>query len=228
MLFNPRRRLESHLVDALDVMRIEWAAVKGRWFLPKQMPTQGKEYLQLGSGGDHIEGFLNTCYFLNKQADAWVDVRFPLRFPDNTWRGIYAHHVVEHASYADSRRLFRECHRTLKPSGIFRMVVPDLEVFIRYYVNPSPAERAGIFTLSKNMQGLDLKTPLEVMDHVFRDTKFNRHQSAWDWETAKQRLSDAGFSKVVRQDVNVSLDPKLAGHDKPHWAKFSLYIEAMK
>jgi predicted SAM-dependent methyltransferase len=226
MLFNPRRRLEPHLIDALDVMRIEWAAVKGRWFLPKQLSTQGKEYLQLGSGSDRIDGFLNSCYFLNREAEAWVDIRFPLRFPDNSWRGIYAHHVVEHISYPDSCQLFSESRRTLQPGGIFRMVVPDLEVFLNYYLKADPNERSEIFSLYPTE--LDAITPLEVIDYVFRDNKFNCHRSAWDWETAQKRLLAAGFFRVIRQQVNVSLDPRLAGHDKPHWSKFSLYVEAQK
>jgi predicted SAM-dependent methyltransferase len=230
MLFNPRRRLEPHLVDALDVMRIEWAAVRGRWLLPQQVSTQGKEYLQLGSGDDRLEGFLNSCYFLNKGADAWIDARFPLRFAEDTWRGIYAHHIVEHLSYPDARQLFRECRRTLRPGGVFRMVVPDLQVFISHYMNPNPAERSRIFSLlpDYHMEAIDVGTPLEMVDHMFRDTKFNRHLSAWDWETAERRLNEAGFSRIVRQGVNASLDPKLAGHDKPHWAEFSLYVEAVK
>jgi hypothetical protein len=78
------------------------------------------------------------------------------------------------------------------------------------------------------MSTLDAKTPLEMLDYIFRDNRFNRHLCSWDWETAELRLKEAGFSKVVRQNVNVSLDPKLAGHDKPHWAQFSLYVEAVK
>jgi predicted SAM-dependent methyltransferase len=230
VLFKPRRRLEAHLIDALDVMRIEWAAVKGRWFLPKQLSTEGKEYLQLGSGSDHIDGFLNSCYFLNKQAEVWVDIRFPLRFADNSWRGIYAHHVVEHISYVDASRLFAECRRVLQPGGVFRMVVPNLEIFINYYIKTDTKKRSEIFSLypETQMKDLDVMTPLEMIDYIFRDNKFNRHRSAWDWETAQKRLVKAGFSRVVRQEVNVSLDPRLSGHDKPHWSKFSLYVDAQR
>ena len=67
-----------------------------------------------------------------------------------------------------------------------------------------------------------------MIDYIFRDDKFNRHLSAWDWETAEVRLSEAGFSRVVRQAVNESVDPRMAGHDKAHWARFSLYVEGVK
>jgi predicted SAM-dependent methyltransferase len=231
MLLNPRKRLEPHLVDALHVIRIELAAVRGRWRLPKQLTTQGKEYLQLGCGDAPIRNFLNTDSFLNSETDAGVDMRFPLRFPDNTWNGVYAHHAVEHIEYLDAYNLFREIHRVLLPGGVFRMVVPDLEVFLRCYASADKEERTGIFSLlpSHHMEGLrQIKTPLEMVDYIFRDNKFNRHLSAWDWETALLRMTEAGFSRVVRQSANVSLDAALAGHDKPHWEKHSLYVEAVK
>jgi predicted SAM-dependent methyltransferase len=231
MLFNLRKRFEPHLVDALDVMRIEFAAVRGRRHLPKQLPTQAKEYLQLGCGGDHIIGFLNTDYFLNPEADVGIDMRFPLRFPDNTWKGVYAHHSVEHIDYPDAYRLFREIRRVLRPGGVFRMIVPDLEVFLRCYASTDQRKRAEIFSIipPNHMQELSfIKTPLEMIDYIFRDNKFNRHLSTWDWETAQFRLTESGFSRVVRQKVNVSLDPMLAGHDKKHWEKHSLYVEAVK
>jgi predicted SAM-dependent methyltransferase len=130
MLFRPRTWLEPHLIEVLDLVRSEWAAIKGRMFLPKHIPNRGKEYLQIGSGDSHFDGFLNSGFFCDKMVEALVDVRFPLRFPDNNWRGIYAHHVVEHISYPDAFQLFRECRRTLKIGGVFRMVVPNLEAFI--------------------------------------------------------------------------------------------------
>lgn len=231
MLFNPRRRLEPHLVDALDALRVELAAIRGRWKLPKQIPTNGKEYLHLGCGEDLLDGFLNTDFFLNRRAEAWVDMRFPLRFADNSFRGVYAHHSVEHIDYKDGHGLFREVHRVLKPGGVFRIVVPDLEVFIRAYASGDEEARARIFSLlpAHHMQGLPgIKTPMEMIDHMFRDNKFNRHLSAWDWETARYRLSEAGFSRVMRQTVNVSLIPALAGHDKRDWERHSLYVEAVK
>ena len=67
---------------------------KGTLLFAETVVHQGKDYLQLGSGSDHIT-------VSNKAAEAWIDVRFPLRFTDNTCRGVYAHHVVEHISYTD-------------------------------------------------------------------------------------------------------------------------------
>lgn len=230
MLFHPRKRIEAHLLDALDGLLFELTAWKGRRLTPKRLPTDGREHLQLGCGTSRLEGFVNSDFYSNKSADAGIDARFPLPFDDDTWRGIYAHHVVEHLSYEDGDLLFRECLRTLKPGGVFRMIVPDLEIFLRLYLAEDAATRQEIFRLypPHAMESFALKTPLEMVDLVFRDNKYNRHLSAWDWETANTRLRDVGFSVVVKQQVNESIDPKLAGHDKPHWSQFSLYVEAVK
>ena len=230
MLFHPRKWLEPHLVDALDVLRFELTAWKGRLFSPRRLETRGLSYLQLGCWETVLDGFLNTDFFLNRKAEAYLDARFKLPFDDNTWLGVYTHHVVEHLSWEDGCSLFRECNRVLKPNGVFRMVVPDLEIFLRLYVDNDPAARQRLFDLYPVhiMDMLNVKTPLEMVDYVFRDHKFNRHLSAWDWETAECRLMEAGFSKVIRQTMNRSQDPRLAERDKPHWESFSLYVEAVK
>jgi predicted SAM-dependent methyltransferase len=230
MIFHPRRRIEPHLLSALEALRFELAALRGRLLSPKRFSTFGKKYLQLGSGDYRAESFLNSDYFLSGKAELGIDVRFPLPFADESWNGIYAHHLVEHVSYDDAYKLFRECYRVLKLGGIFRMVVPDLEVFLKLYVNPDPHARRTIFSLYPEhiMETLSVRTPLEMIDYIFRDNKHNRHLSAWDWETAKARLEAAGFSRVHRSSVNQSSDEMLLGHDKSHWSGFSLYVEAKK
>lgn len=232
MLLNPRRRLERHFVDSLDVLRIELAAIWGRQRQSKKIETRNKRYLQLGCGDRRIDGFLNTDFYLNRKAEDWIDLRFPLRFSKNTWKGVYAHHCVEHIDYTDAFNLFKEIHRVLEPGGIFRMVVPDLREFLMLYASPDSRQRREIFALlpEAHMEELKLKitTPLEMIDYLVRDNKFNRHLSSWDWETSFLRLRDAGFSNIIRREINISDDPMLAGHDNPNWARHSLYVEAIK
>lgn len=188
-------------MDTLDALRIELVGARGRICSSnKSIKTNGFEYLQLGCGDDLIPGFLNSDYFTNKKAEVGSDIRFPLRFPADTWDGIYAHHTVEHISYQDAAQLFQEVWRILRPGGTFRMIVPDLEVFLRCYSHDK-RKREEIFSLLPpyHMAKLtQISTPLEMIDYIFRDSKFNRHLSAWDWETSQFRLSEAGFTQVLR------------------------------
>jgi Methyltransferase domain len=55
--------------------------------------------------------------------------------PDGIAEGVYASHVLEHLSYDDFWIALRNTHRLLKPGGIFRLVVPDLEIRARKYLN---------------------------------------------------------------------------------------------
>jgi len=98
---------------------------------PKQVDCGDLQYLQLGCGSDLIDGFINTDHPLNKKVDVSVDARFGLPFHNNSFKGVYAHHVIEHLDYEDAYCVFGEVKRVLVPGGIFRMVVSDLKTFLR-------------------------------------------------------------------------------------------------
>lgn len=74
------------------------------------------------------------------------DLRLGLPADDNQYDLVYHSHVLEHLTPGDGQRLIRECARVLKPGGILRIVVPDLEQITRVYLQAleeawdSPAE----------------------------------------------------------------------------------------
>lgn len=55
-------------------------------------------------------------------------------FEDNTFDLVYHSHVVEHFTKTSATSFIRECYRVLKPQGILRVVVPDLEQIARLYL----------------------------------------------------------------------------------------------
>lgn len=63
------------------------------------------------------------------------DVRKRLPFQDCTMDAIYASHLWEHLYLEEALKLFKECHRTLKPAGVLRIVVPDLQSLATEYVD---------------------------------------------------------------------------------------------
>lgn len=46
----------------------------------------------------------------------------------------YASHVLEHLTRTNAQRFILECIRVLKPGGIIRLAVPDLEAIVRQYL----------------------------------------------------------------------------------------------
>jgi len=63
------------------------------------------------------------------------DLRDRMPFLDDTFDAAYGSHVLEHLDPAAGMRLLRECHRILRPRGILRIVVPDLEGIARLYLD---------------------------------------------------------------------------------------------
>jgi SAM-dependent methyltransferase len=62
------------------------------------------------------------------------DLRRGLPFPDESFDAVYGSHVLEHLEPDTAAQLLRECHRVLRPGGIVRIVVPDLEAIARLYL----------------------------------------------------------------------------------------------
>lgn len=63
------------------------------------------------------------------------DLADPLPFADGYFEGVYASHVLEHFPPDDGLRLLRECLRVLRPGGVARIVVPDLEAIAKGYLH---------------------------------------------------------------------------------------------
>jgi predicted SAM-dependent methyltransferase len=66
----------------------------------------------------------------------YVDLsREALDFPDQSFDAAYAYHVLEHLTPGEGARFVREVFRVLKPGGVFRTSVPDLESICRDYLH---------------------------------------------------------------------------------------------
>lgn len=71
------------------------------------------------------------------------DLRRRLPFPDESFDAVYGSHVLEHLEPDAAAQLLGECHRVLRPGGIARIVVPDLEAIARLYLETLEAAAAG-------------------------------------------------------------------------------------
>jgi predicted SAM-dependent methyltransferase len=71
------------------------------------------------------------------------DLRHGLPFPLDSFEAAYGSHVLEHLEPDAASRLLRECHRILRPDGILRIVVPDLEAIARLYLDSLDRAAAG-------------------------------------------------------------------------------------
>jgi SAM-dependent methyltransferase len=62
------------------------------------------------------------------------DILKPLPYENDTFDALYCNHVFEHLTLPDGFVFASELHRVLKPGGVCRVVVPDLESSTREYL----------------------------------------------------------------------------------------------
>src|SRR5262245_13945735 len=65
--------------------------------------------------------------------------------PIGTADAVYCSHMLEHVPLEDMRKALENIYAMLRPDGIFRMIVPDLETRIMRYVNSNERTRAHEF-----------------------------------------------------------------------------------
>lgn len=100
--------------------------------MPRKTP-KGLCYLNVGCG-DHFSPDWNNLDLVPMPNVVYYDICEPLPYPDVCLDAIYASHVLEHLKPNEGLRLLKEFYRVLKPEGIVRIVVPDLEVICREYL----------------------------------------------------------------------------------------------
>ncbi|HWA27691.1 MAG TPA: methyltransferase domain-containing protein [Lacunisphaera sp.] len=71
------------------------------------------------------------------------DARGGLPFAAASVDVVYHAHMLEHLDAMAARNFLAECHRVLRPGGILRVVVPDLEGIAQSYLRELAAVRQG-------------------------------------------------------------------------------------
>lgn len=92
------------------------------------------KYLNLGCGLRFHPDWVNIDIGIINPAVLNYDLRNGIPFPDLTFDLVYHSHVLEHFTRDLACDFIKECYRVLKPGGIIRIVVPDLETIVRLYL----------------------------------------------------------------------------------------------
>lgn len=173
-----------------------------------------------------LRGIVRTLGLLPKYADEvpWPtnvtihDIRNPLPWADGTFTAVYASHVLEHLFVGQARRVLKECHRVLKPGGVVRMVVPDLEACVADYVarrdvpgytGKKPGLDGSGDILNQRLLFHEVEPPggNPIMKYYHLRNNFHLHKWMYDERTLGERLKEAGFVEVKRMNYLESRIP---------------------
>lgn len=165
--------------------------------------TMNPIYLHLGCGDKKFQGFVNIDLD-SPGADMHLDLTKPLPWEQGTVTGIYSEHFFEHVAQNQGIRLLQECRRVLKPGGLVRIAMPDLEYMIGDYVNnrvhPDWARFGMPWTASR----------CERLNIAMR---WWGHQWIYDEEELIRIGKMIGLELVGRCQYGISTDPMMNGRE---------------
>lgn len=159
----------------------------------------------LGCGTVFLKGWLNIGYWSHLENDGLFDIdgaillnhdlRFGIPAENSSLEAVYHSHLLEHLNYKDALNFIAEIYRVMKPGGLHRILVPDLEAFAKAYI-----EKKSIL-LDKYQEHV-LKDDIEIYQtpaSIFMGMLHNHeHKWGWDWESLKWVLERQGFKNIKR------------------------------
>ena len=174
--------------------------------------------LHLGCYDRKIPDFVNIDIRSDVNPDIVDDVFTLNAIKDNSVDLIYACHVLEHGDYKETELALKRWYSVLKPGGILRLAVPDMEAhFAHYYYHRD----------------------LRLLHSTFWGSQkhpYDYHKNGWDFNKLKKDLKSAGFASVRRYDwretehfhVDDYSQTYFPHMDKENGKLMSLNVEAKK
>lgn len=162
----------------------------------------------------------------------YCNVNNGLPFGDGEASIVYASHVLEHLERKHAQTFVREAHRVLKPGGVIRLVVPDLERLARLYLqDKQKGESKGARPADQFMTGM-----LTCVDHgdsmplrlyrTYLDTL--SHKWMYDRDSLETLLSDAGFRELAPRGYLESRIPNIADVERANRFEDGICVEGIR
>jgi len=125
------------------------------------------------------------------------DIVKGLPIAEESCRGIYASHVLEHLALEDFHRALKNTYKLLRKGGVFRLVVPDLEGLVREYLGRLERNEVNANTLLLRQTNLGTeRRPRGIIGNVYKLLNTSSHLWMWDQTSLTYALEEAGFVQV--------------------------------
>jgi SAM-dependent methyltransferase len=177
----------------------------------------------LGRIGAMDEDHLKLAKAAKLAGITWANAARRIPLPDGSADVIYASHIVEHLDLDDARAFLGEAWRVLRPSGILRLVVPDLSLFVDRYRETGDADAFVSSLLFSQRRPRSLVERLRLAVIGFRG-----HRWMYDGPSLVRLLTQCGFIKPVILAAGETTIREPGTLDLSERAEESLYVEAQR
>jgi SAM-dependent methyltransferase len=174
--------------------------------------------LHIGCGTFPRPGWVNTDNKVRPGVDCVADLRADLPFADGTFDYAVAIHVLPHIPLDGLAPALARIRRVLKPDGVLRLGLPDLEKAMEAY-----RQRDTHYFAIPDAQwkSLGAKLVAQVVWH-------NDIRTPFTYDLAAEALVKAGFSAVTHCEFHHTRSRFLEIVALDNRAYESFFVEAMK
>ncbi len=183
--------------------------------------------INLGCGKIYHSDWVNVDLISETEEVTAVDIRQTLPYPDDFFDACYSSHLLEHLKVPEASQFLQECWRILKPGGVIRIVVPDLEKMARIYLKLLDELQSGHQELEANYDWIMLELYDQVVRHYaggeMKLYLTNPHLSNHDFILS--RIGQEALSYCEGSTRQHSLWQKLQNKSLGWgWQKFRLFL----
>lgn len=126
---------------------------------------EANTYLNLGCGSRYHPNWINIDIASRASAVIQHDLSRGIPLPDESCDVVYHAAVLEHMRRSDAKAFLSECYRVMKPGGIVRVGVPNLEKICQLYLSRLTAALNGEKTVAHDYDWI----MLELFDQIVRE-----------------------------------------------------------
>jgi SAM-dependent methyltransferase len=178
----------------------------------------GVRRLNWGCGGEPTEGWINSDRGEYPGVELVCDILEGLPLPDDSIDYAVSIHALPEIGYKDLVPVLRELRRVLKPDGVLRLCLPDLDKAIRAYLDN---DRDYFLIPDDDARTISGKLITQIVWYGWSRSHFTH-------DFIEELLGKAGFSSVDHCDFGHTASPypeivELDGREVE-----SLFVEAVK